>query len=47
MEDSIKTNLASSVTHGPERGAVAISVNGVPFFGPEEGPGERCCNTAL
>ena len=43
----LKPNLASSVTYAPERGAVAISVNGVPFFGPEEGPGGRCCNTAL
>ena len=35
----LKPNLAPSVTYAPERGAVAISVNGVPFFGPEEGPG--------
>jgi hypothetical protein len=35
----LKPELASSVTYAPERGAVAISVNGVPFFGPEEGPG--------
>jgi hypothetical protein len=35
----LKPGLASSVTYAPERGAVAISVNGVPFFGPEEGPG--------
>tara|TARA_Y100000590_G_scaffold384896_1_gene456590 strand:- start:9632 stop:10834 length:1203 start_codon:yes stop_codon:yes gene_type:complete len=32
----IKTN---QVEYVPERGAIAISVNGVPFFGPEEGPG--------
>ena len=31
--------VASSVTYAPDRGAIAISVNGVPFFGPEEGPG--------
>ena len=30
---------AQSVTYAPERGAVAVSVNGVPFFGPEDGPG--------
>jgi hypothetical protein len=35
----LNPELASSVTYAPERGAVAISVNGVPFFGPEEGPG--------
>ena len=35
----LKPELASSVTYAPERGVVAISVNGVPFFGPEEGPG--------
>jgi hypothetical protein len=35
----LKPELASSVTYAPDRGAVAISVNGVPFFGPEEGPG--------
>jgi hypothetical protein len=35
----LKPDLASSVTYAPERGAIAISVNGVPFFGPEEGPG--------
>ncbi|MCL0031865.1 YHYH protein [Dehalococcoidia bacterium] len=31
--------IASSFTYAPDRGAIAISVNGVPFFGPEEGPG--------
>jgi hypothetical protein len=30
---------SASVTYAPERGPVAISVNGVPFYGPEEGPG--------
>jgi hypothetical protein len=35
----LEPELASSVTYAPERGAIAISVNGVPFFGPEEGPG--------
>ena len=30
---------AQSVAYAPERGAVAVSVNGVPFFGPEDGPG--------
>jgi hypothetical protein len=35
----LKPELASSVTYAPKRGAIAISVNGVPFFGPEEGPG--------
>ena len=31
--------IASSFTYAPDRGAIAISVNGAPFFGPEEGPG--------
>ncbi|MQF48764.1 YHYH protein [SAR202 cluster bacterium AC-647-N09_OGT_505m] len=35
----LEPELASYVTYAPERGAIAISVNGVPFFGPEEGPG--------
>jgi hypothetical protein len=30
---------ADVVTYSPERGPVAISVNGVPFYGPEDGPG--------
>lgn len=34
--DPLKTD---QVEYAPERGAIAISVNGVPFFGPEEGPG--------
>ena len=35
----LNPELASTITQAPERGAIAISVNGVPFFGPEEGPG--------
>ena len=35
----LKPELAASATYAPERGPIAISVNGVPFFGPEEGPG--------
>ncbi len=31
--------MASESKFAPERGAVAISVNGVPFYGPEDGPG--------
>ena len=30
---------SGSITYAPDRGAVAVSVNGVPFFGPEDGPG--------
>lgn len=30
---------AETVIQAPDRGPVAISVNGVPFFGPEDGPG--------
>ena len=35
----LKPELAASATYAPERGPIAISVNGVPFFGPEKGPG--------
>lgn len=35
----LNPEMSSSLTYVPERGAIAISVNGVPFFGPEEGPG--------
>jgi hypothetical protein len=35
----LKPKLAASATYAPERGPIAISVNGVPFFGPEEGSG--------
>ena len=35
----LKPELAESATYVPERGPIAVSVNGVPFFGPEEGPG--------
>jgi hypothetical protein len=35
----LKPKLAASATYAPERGPIAISVNGVPFFGPEESSG--------
>jgi hypothetical protein len=35
----LQPQLAAVVTYAPERGPIAISVNGVPFFGSEEGPG--------
>jgi hypothetical protein len=31
--------MSSIIEYAPDRGPVAVSVNGVPFFGPEEGPG--------
>ena len=35
----LNPEISPSLTYAPDRGAIAISVNGVPFFGPEEGPG--------
>ena len=31
--------IAPEPKSAPQRGAIAISVNGVPFYGPEDGPG--------
>ena len=31
--------IAEELTWAPNRGAIAITVTGVPIFGPEEGPG--------
>jgi len=35
----LQPTTADEVIPAPERGALAISVNGVPFYGPEDGPG--------
>lgn len=35
----LQPEVADVIEYVPDRGPIAISVNGVPFFGPEEGPG--------